>query len=91
MQLQLILDRSLTNCQTQMQVEELVCQVLKNTCLTAFFGAINGTHIEIKELNEHYSDHINRKRYFSINMQAVCQILFLVLQHLSIPGQYHHF
>ena len=34
-------------------------------------GAIDRTHIEIAELSEHYSDFINRKGYFSLNVQAV--------------------
>ena len=35
-------------------------------------GAIDGTHIEIAEPSEHYSDFINRKSYFSLNVKAVC-------------------
>ena len=35
-------------------------------------GTIDDTHIEITELNEHYSDYINRKGYFSLNIRVVC-------------------
>ena len=34
--------------------------------------AIDGTHIEIAKPSKHYSDFINRKVYFSLNVQAVC-------------------
>ena len=34
--------------------------------------AIDGTHIETAKPSKHYSDFINRKGYFSINVQAVC-------------------
>ena len=32
---------------------------------------IDDTHVEIAELNEHYSNYINRKGYFSLNVQVV--------------------
>ena len=35
-------------------------------------GAIDGTHTEIAEPSEHYSDFINMKGYFSLTVQAVC-------------------
>ena len=33
---------------------------------------MDGTHMEIAESSEHYSDFNNRKGYFSLNIQAVC-------------------
>ena len=38
---------------------------------TQCIGTIDYTHAEIAELNEHYSDYINRKDYFSLKVQAV--------------------
>ena len=35
-------------------------------------GTIDETHIGIAETSEHYSDFINMKDYFSLNVQAVC-------------------
>ena len=41
--------------------------------------ATDGTHIEIKEPNEHDSDYIDRKRYYSINVQVVCDYSYCFL------------
>ena len=34
-------------------------------------GTIDDTHNKIAQLNKHYSDYINKKGYFSLNVQAV--------------------
>ena len=35
-------------------------------------GVIDGTLVEIAEPSEYYSDFINRKGYFSLNVRAMC-------------------
>ena len=35
------------------------------------YKAVDGSHIETVEPKEHYSEHINREVYFSLNVQAV--------------------
>ena len=35
-------------------------------------GTTDDTYIEIAELHEHYSDYINRKGYYSLNVRALC-------------------
>ena len=34
-------------------------------------GTIDDTHNKIAQLNKHYSDYINKRGYFSLNVQAV--------------------
>ena len=46
---------------TEIKVKELVNQLLGIHGFLQCIGAIGGTHVEIKEPNEHYSDCINRK------------------------------
>ena len=53
-----------------MEVKKLVIDFLETNAFPECMGAIGGTHIEIKETNEHCSDYINRKRYYSINVPA---------------------
>ena len=35
-------------------------------------GVIDVTYVEIAEPSEHYSEFINKKGYFSLNVQVVC-------------------
>ena len=44
-----------------MEVKELVNTFLERHGFLQRIGAIDGTHIETKEPNEHYSNYINRK------------------------------
>ena len=53
-----------------MEVKKLVIDFLETNGFPQCMGAIGGTHIKIKEKNEHCSDYINRKSYYSINVPA---------------------
>ena len=60
-----------------MQVKELVNTFLETHGFPQCIEAINCTHIEIKEPNQHYSDYFNRIEYCSINVQAIFLLLIL--------------
>ncbi|PJE77616.1 hypothetical protein CI610_03459 [invertebrate metagenome] len=55
-------------------------------------GAIDGTHIRIKSpTSEHAADYLNRKRYHSVVLQAVCRedMRFTDI-YAGWPGRVHH-
>lgn len=60
---------------SEREVQELVSQFYVYHGFPQCMGAIDGTHIPIKEPIENASDYINRKGYTSINVQATCDYL----------------
>ena len=56
---------------TEGEVQELTDGYLEAHGFPQCIGAIDGTHIEIAQPSEHYSDFINRKGYFSSKVRAV--------------------
>ena len=73
-----------------MEVKELVNKFLETDSFPRCIGAIDGTHIKTKETNEHYSDYINRKGCYSINVQAVCDYRCYFLDVvMKWPGSVH--
>ena len=56
---------------TEGEVQELTDGYLAANRFPQCIGVIDGTHIEVAEPSEYYSDFINGKGYFSLNVQAV--------------------
>ena len=57
---------------TESKVKELSNKLLGTHEFPQCIGAADGIHLEKAELNEHYSDYISRKGYFSLNVRALC-------------------
>ena len=54
------------------EVQELADGYLEVHSFPQYIDAIGGTHIAIVETTEQYSDFINRKGHFSLNIRPVC-------------------
>ena len=57
---------------SEREVQELVNQFHGYHGFPQCMGAVDSTHIPIKEPNENASDYINRKGYTSIDVQGTC-------------------
>ena len=54
------------------------------------FGISRGSHIPIRQPNQNYLDYINRKGFTSINVQALCDYRFCLLDVVvKWPGSVH--
>ena len=54
------------------EVENLTQKFLEHHGFPQCIGAIDGTHIPIRQPNQNYADYINRKGFSFINAQALC-------------------
>ena len=57
---------------TEAEVQDKVKNFLKQFEFLQCLGAVDGTHIDIKQPSHNSTDFINRKSWFSINVQACC-------------------
>lgn len=57
---------------TEPEAEDHVSGFLQVHSMPQCFGAVDGTHIDIKHPSSNSMDYINRKGRHSINVQAVC-------------------
>ena len=56
----------------------------------AVLGAIDGTHIPIKASNHNHEQYINRKGFFSVQLQVICDPdLFITDVFCRYPGSVH--
>ena len=75
---------------TESEVKDKTSQFFNRYYLPQCLGAVDGTHIEIKQPSRNATDFINQKSRFSINVQACCncscQFMDVVVKW---PGSVH--
>ena len=75
---------------TEAEVKEKTSQFFDRFSLPQCLGAVDGTHIEIKQPSRNATDFVNQKSRFSLNVQACCdcscQFMDVVVKW---PGSVH--
>ena len=62
---------------TREEVEERVSKYLEQQGYPECIGSIVGTHIEVKQLKENYTDFLNCRRIYSSNVPALCDYRYV--------------
>ena len=76
--------------ETVAELENLIQNFLEHHRFPQCIGAIDGTHIPIRQPNQNYADYINRKGFTSINVQALCDCHYCFLDVVvQWPGKVH--
>ena len=76
--------------ETVAEVENLTQEFLEHHGFRQCIGAINGTHIPIRQPNQNYADYVNRKGFTSINVQALSDYRYCFLDVVvKWPGSIH--
>ena len=77
---------------TVTKVEALTENFLNGHGFPQCLGAIDGTHMRIKQPRENYTDYINRKDFLSIKVQALCDYRYCFLDVVvKWPESVHDF
>lgn len=68
---------------TEYKVQEVMDAFEEEYKLPQIVGAIDGCHIEIKAPPENKEDYLNRKQYYSMNLEGTVNS-WLLFQHVAV-------